>query len=242
MQAARENITIVLNRPKYAGNVGAAARCAKNMGLDKICVVSGSPLPRDEMRLMATHAAADLIENIRYYDQLEEALGGFQYIVGATARTGAARGPVVTPREMAERLVDVSQKNRVALLFGSEDRGLTNDDLRWCHLVVTIPTSGFKSLNLSHAVMLICYEIFVAGNDSVAFTPKLATAAELEGMYAQLSRLLQKIDFLNPENPDYWMMHIRRFFSRTRLQAKEVKIIRGICRQLDWYREKSKKA
>ena len=157
MQAARENITIVLNRPKYAGNVGAAARCAKNMGLDKICVVSNSPLPRDDMRLMATHAAADLIDNIQYYDQLEEALGGCQYIVGATARTGAARGPVVAPREMAELLIQVSQQNRVALLFGSEDRGLTNDDLRWCHLVVTIPTSDFKSLNLSHAVMVICY-------------------------------------------------------------------------------------
>ena len=162
-------------------------------------------------------------------------MAGFQYIVGATARTGASRGPVVSPRKMAERIADISQNNSVALLFGSEDRGLTNDDLRFCHMVVNIPTSGFKSLNLSHAVMILCYEIMAAECDPDAFTPKLATTVELEGMYDQVSALLQKIGFLNRENPEYWMTHIRRFLSRTKLQAREVKIIRGICRQLDWY-------
>ena len=235
MEAVRENITIVLNRPKYAGNVGAAARCAKNMGLDKICVVSGSQLSREEMKQMATHVAADLVDNIRYFDLLDEALEGFQYIVGTTARTGSARGPVVFPRKMAEHVADISQNNAVALLFGSEDRGLTNDDLRWCHLVVNIPTAQFKSINLSHAVMIICYEILTAKNDRQSFTPKLATADELQGMYEQITELFKKIGFLKPENPDYWMMHIRRFFARTKLQAREVKIIRGICRQLEWF-------
>jgi tRNA/rRNA methyltransferase len=243
MQAARENITVVLNRPKYAGNVGAVARCAKNMGLDKIYVVSDSHFSREEMKQLATHAAADLVDNIRYFGVLDEALGGFQYIVGTTARTGSARGPVAFPRNMAEQLVDISQNNSIALLFGSEDRGLTNDDLRWCHLVVNIPTCGFTSINLSHAVMIICYEIVTAGNDRESFIPKLAAAAELEGMYDQIKALLKKIGFLNPENPDYWMMHIRRFFARTKLQAREVKIIRGICRQLEWFEaERSKNA
>lgn len=242
MQAARENINIVLNKPKYAGNVGAVARCAKNMGFDKICVVSGDHLSTEEMRTTATHVAAELVDNIRHCESLEEALGDFQYIVGTTARTGSARGPVVSPRQMAERIVDISQHNSVALLFGAEDRGLTNDDLRWCHLAVNIPTGGFKSLNLSHAVMIICYEIFMAENDADVFTSKLATAAELEGMYDQMSKLLQKIGFLNPENPDYWMKHIRRFLSRTQLQAREVKIIRGICRQLAWYEENRSKS
>ena len=242
MQAARENINIVLNKPKYAGNVGAVARCAKNMGFDKICVVSGDHLSTEEMRTTATHVAAELVDNIRHCESLEEALGDFQYIVGATARTGSARGPVVSPRQMAERIVDISQHNSVALLFGAEDRGLTNDDLRWCHLTVNIPTGGFKSLNLSHAVMIICYEIFMAENDADVFTSKLATAAELEGMYDQMSKSLQKIGFLNPENPDYWMKHIRRFLSRTQLQAREVKIIRGICRQFAWYEENRSKS
>ena len=146
-------------------------------------------------------------------------------------------------RQMAEKIVEVSQNNSVALLFGAEDRGLTNDELRWCQLLVNIPTDGFTSLNLSHAVMILCYEILVTEADVSAFTPKLATAAELEGMYDQIGDLLQKIGFLNKENPDYWMMHIRRFLSRTHLQAREVKIMRGICRQLVWYEgNKSKSA
>lgn len=242
MQAAREKITIVLNKPKYSGNVGAVARCAKNMGFDKICVVSGDHLSVEEIRITATHAAAELVENIRRCRNLEEALGEFRYVVGTTARTGSARGPVVSPRRMAELIVDISQNNSVALLFGSEDRGLTNEELHWCHLVVNIPTAGFKSLNLSHAAMILCYEIFTAENNADVFIPKLATVAELEGMYDQMSELLKTIGFLRLGNPDYWMMHIRRFFSRTRLQAREAKIIRGVCRQLAWYRENKSKS
>jgi tRNA/rRNA methyltransferase len=138
---------------------------------------------------------------------------------------------------MAERLIDISQNNTVALLFGPEDMGLSNDDIRLCQLLVTIPTSRFmKSINLSHAVMILCYEIFTARMDPLeTFTPRMADSAELEGMYEQIKTLLLKIGFLNPENPDYWMMHLRRFFSRTSLLSKEVKIMRGICRQLDWY-------
>ncbi len=156
--------------------------------------------------------------------------------MGTTSRLGSVRGPVVSPREMAENLIDISRHNRVALLFGPEDMGLSNDDLRLCHGLVTIPTSErLKSINLSHAVMILCYEIFTAQrNDLVIFTPRLATAAEIEGMYEQIKALLQKIGFLNPQNPEYWMLHIRRFFSRTRLFSKDVKIIRGVCRQLEW--------
>ncbi len=241
MQVARENITIVLNRPKYAGNIGAVARGARNMGVEKLCVVSDRPFPAEEMKQMATHVAADLVDNIRYCDRLEDALGGFRTVVGMTARMGSVRGPAITPRQMAAELVDISQNNPVALLFGAEDRGLTNADLHFCDLVVNIPTAEFKSLNLSHAVMIICYELFVAERELPSFTPKLATVAELEGMHDQIKEVLQQVGFLNPENPDYWMLHIRRFFSRVKLQAREVKIIRGICRQLAWYGEQGRK-
>jgi len=234
-----ENITIVLNKPKYPGNVGSVARCAKNMGIEKIVVVAGKDLDRDVMKQRATHFAAGIVDRIQYFDRLEEALAGFQYIVGTTSRLGSARGPVISSREMAEHLIDISQNNTVALLFGPEDTGLTNDELRYCHLLVTIPTTeSFKSINLSHAVMILCYEIFAAQTECIErFTPRLAGSVELEGMYAQIKSLLMKIGFLNPENPDYWMMHIRRLLSRTKLLAKEVKIIRGICRQLTWYAE-----
>ena len=95
---------------------------------------------------------------------------------------------------------------------------------------------GFKSLNLSHAVMILCYELLMARmGEEAKPAPKLAGSRELEGMYVQLKAVLQAIGFLNPENPDYWMMHIRRLFARTTLQAREVKILRGICRQIEWY-------
>jgi tRNA/rRNA methyltransferase len=235
--AKTQNITIVLNRPKYAGNVGSVARCAKNMGIENVIVVGNPQLDAEEMKTMATHVAADVVDNIRYVDHIAEALAGFHYIVGTTSRRGNARGPVVSPREMADRLPEIAVNNEVALLFGPEDTGLTNDELRFCHLVVAIPASSrFKSINLSHAAMILCYEIFVSRAEPVeAFTPRMATSAELEGMYEQMKALLTEIGFLNPQNPDYWMMYIRRLLSRTKLFSKEVKIIRGICRKIEWY-------
>ena len=153
------------------------------MGIEKISVVGNRDLAAEEMKQMATHFAAGIVDRIQHFDGLDEALAKFKYIVGATSRRGSARGPVVSPREMAERIVDISQKNEVALLFGPEDTGLSNDDLRFCHLLVTIPTSKHnKSINLSHAVMILCYEIFTAHMEPLeAFTPRLADSAELEG-------------------------------------------------------------
>jgi tRNA/rRNA methyltransferase len=236
MHAKLENIAIVLKGPKFAGNVGSVARCAKNMGIAELIVVGNRELDDEEMRKMATHVAGDIVDEIRHCDTLDEALAGFNWVVGTTARHGWGRGPVIGPRQMAGQVLGVSQENRVALLFGPEDTGLTNDDLRFCQTLVTIPTSGFKSLNLSQAAMVVCYEIFVAESEEVpGFKQKLAEARELEGMYAHLQATLSAIGFLLPENPDYWMTHIRRLFSRTTLLAREVKIIRGICRQIEWY-------
>jgi tRNA/rRNA methyltransferase len=242
VRAKTENITIVLNKPKYPGNVGSVARCARNMGIEKISVVGNRDLALEEMKQMATHFAAGIVDRIQHFDGLDEALARFHYVVGTTSRRGSARGPVVSPREMAARIVDISQENEVALLIGPEDTGLSNDDLRLCHLLVTIPTSKHnKSINLSHAAMILCYEIFVSHMEPMeAFTPRLAASAELEGMYDHMKGLLMKIGFLNPENPEFWMMHIRRFLGRTNLFSKEVKIIRGICRQMEWYMKNKK--
>ncbi|NLN60296.1 MAG: RNA methyltransferase [Deltaproteobacteria bacterium] len=236
MKSRTSHIAVVLCKPRVAGNVGAVARCGKNMGIDRLIVVGNQMLDRDEMYRLATHEASERIDEIVHTPSLETALADFQYVVGTTARLGNARGPVVSPREMAEQVGGVSQENRVALVFGPEDTGLTNEELRFCHLVVNIPTVEFRSLNLSHAVMILCYEILVWQSMSERpAIPKLATSYELEGMYGQIRDLLTKIGFLNPQNPEYWMMHLRRLFARTALLAKEVKIIRGICRQLEWF-------
>lgn len=240
MNVKLDNVTIVLKGPKFPGNVGSTARCAMNMGIGKMMVVGNRDLDDEAVRQMATHVSREIVDGIRHFDTLDEALAGFSWVVGTTARHGSGRGPVVPPRGMAEIVVGLSQENDIALLFGPEDTGLTNDDLRFCQTLVTIPTAGFKSLNLSHAVMVVCYELFVARLEKEkdgAVTPKLASVKELEGMYAKLKETLLAIGFLLPDNPDYWMMHLRRLFSRTTLLAREVKILRGICRQIEWYGE-----
>lgn len=234
-----ENITIILNNPKYPGNIGSTARCMKNMGIEKLSVVKSRQPDREAMQQMATHFAADIVDNIRYFETLQEAVADFHYIVGMTARMGSksARQPVVEPREMASQLVDMSKHNEIALVFGSEDRGLTNDELKYCHVLVNIPTSDrLTSINLSHAVMICCYEIFINKREPVKkFTPRLANSSELEAMFDHLKTTFITIDFINLDNPDYWMMYIRRFLSRIKLYSKEVKIIRGICRHIEWY-------
>ena len=154
VKANFDNVTIVLKGPKFPGNVGSAARCAMNMGIGKMIVVGNRDLDDEAVRQMATHVAKEIVDGIRHCDTLDEALAGFSWVVGTTARQGSGRGPVVSPRRMAEILVGLSQENEIALLFGPEDTGLTNDDLRFCQTLVTIPTVGFKSLNLSHAVMV----------------------------------------------------------------------------------------
>lgn len=235
-QVNLDNMAVVLHRPKFPENIGASARAACNMGINRLVVVD--PVDHDLTRIlrMATHFAADIVENMEMHDDLETALAPFQYTVGTTGRVGSRRQTLPNPREMAQRLIPVSQKNLIALVFGPEDTGLTNAELGLCQAVVTIPTAGFASVNLAQAVMVLCYEVFTASrNDVTGFTPRLASRRELEDMYAQLKEVFVHIDFINPENPDYWMQDIRRFFSRIDLRARDVRMIRGMCRQIEWY-------
>jgi len=236
-RAKTRNISVVLYKPKYAGNVGSVARAAKNMGVKNIVIVGTADLDRELMVQRSTHLAADVLDTMMYCDTIEQALGGFQYIIGTTARLGKARGPFVTPRAAAQTLAGLSQKNAVALLFGPEDTGLANEQLRLCHSVVHIPTSReFSSLNLSQAVLILCYEIYLATCvGEVDTPPRLAMASELEGMYSQIKDFLAEIGFLNPQNPEYWMLDVRRFFSRAHLTSREVKIARGMISKIEKY-------
>ncbi|MEJ2039841.1 MAG: RNA methyltransferase [Desulfosarcinaceae bacterium] len=231
-----DHVTLVLNRPRYPENIGSAARAACNMGIERLSVVAPENCDLTRVLKLATHAAADVVENMGYFDDLRAALADFQYVVGTTARLGGQRQAIFSPAKMAGRLVAISQENRVALVFGPEDRGLTNEEIRLCHDLVNIPTSGFSSLNLAQAVMVLCYELFRAGlPDSRDKIPRLATRHELDGMYDQVRDILVRINYIQPENPDYWMNKLRRFFGRLSLRAGEVSIIRGICRQVNWY-------
>ena len=239
VRAKMENMAIVLNRPKYPGNIGSAARCAKNMGIDRLIVVGPVAHDEEKVNMMATHCARDIVQNIQTVETLRQALGDFHYVVGTTARVGntVLKRRMVEPASMAEKLVDISHHNTVALLFGPEDRGLTNEELRFCDLLVTIPTAGtLRSINLSHAVMIICYEIFQTRCPSpVRFMPRRADIDEMEKLYEHIKEIFLKINFINPENPDYFMINIRNFFSRMNLTSRDVKIVRGICHQIDLY-------
>ena len=232
----RENISIILIEPQIPENIGAVVRAMNNMGIRRLILFKPKRFDIECITKVATVHSANIIKNIEIYSDLEKALGAFEYVVGTTARLGAMRPALLTPKSLAGNLVSITQKNRVAILFGPEDRGLSNDHLRFCHTIATIPSSEFSSLNLAQAVMIICYEIFQANREiSDVNVPRLANSFELEGMYDHLNDILTKIGFLNPQNPERWMLKIRRFFSRIPLQAMEARVIRGICRQIDWY-------
>jgi tRNA/rRNA methyltransferase len=235
-KANRENITIVLVEPHIPENIGFAARAMSNTGMKRLTVVRPRNCDLSRVVKTATGNSIDIIEDMLVTDDLKETLGPYQYVVGTTARIGSQRPALTDPRSLASDLVSISKNNSVAILFGPEDRGLSNEHLRYCHTIATIPTDSFSSLNLAHAVLIFCYEIFLASRtDLEQEVPRLADKFELEGMYEHLKQVLEKIGFINPQNPEHWMLNIRRFLSRLPLRAREVRIIRGICRQIDWY-------
>ena len=235
----RDNVTIVLQRTRYPENIGAAARAMCNMGLTRLIVVDPDLWDDARIRRLATHEAGSVVDRIRRFDSLDEALAPFGHVVGTTARLGGQRPVIKSPEALARSLIPVSRNNPVAILFGPEDRGLTNDDLKRCHQLVNIPTVDFTSLNLAQAVMVVCYCLSTAAQTGPAeFTPRLAKRIELDLMYEELTASLVQIGYMNPENPDYWMIRIRRFFSRRSLRAGETSIIRGICRQIRRYGDK----
>jgi len=233
-----DNVAVVLTEPRSPENIGAAARAMRNMGIRELRVVSPRDPDPERIGKLATHAAADVVAAMTVHDSLREAVAPFSYVVGATARLGGQRTPL-SPGRMAEKLIPISQENRVALVFGREDRGLLNEEIRLCHGLVNIPTAEFSSLNLAQAVVVICYALFTAGIEpNTAFAPRMASRHELDGMLDGLRKILIDISYLNPENPDYWMHHIRQFFTRIQVRAREVSIVRGLIRQVNWFGDK----
>jgi tRNA/rRNA methyltransferase len=238
----RSHIAIVLVDTQIPENIGSVARAMNNMGFARLVLVN--PMNYDLKRVlkMATGSSIDIIEKMEVRENLIEAIGPFQYVVGTTARLGSHRPAMTNPRRLASDLLGISRNNHIAILFGPEDRGLSNDQLRYCHTIATIPTDRFSSLNLAQAVMIICYELFLAGGEKpLESPPRLADKFELEGMYEHLKTVFMKIGFINPQNPEHWMLNIRRFLSRRPLRAREVRVIRGVCRQIDWYTDQLEK-
>jgi len=234
-----EKIAIVLVEPREPGNIGATARAMANMGLSRLVLVRPPEHLVDAAFKMAL-AARPLLEDAVVAGDLAQALSGFGFVAGTTRRGGADRRGRVTPRQLAAALPGVAAANDIAILFGREESGLTNEELRYCQQLVTIPSSGgFGSLNLSQSVLAVAYEIYLAAGAAAAVSPgaptKRAPTADLEGLYAQMEQVLLEIGYLDPENPSRMMRVFRRLLGRAGPDAREVKALRGIFRQVAWY-------
>lgn len=229
-----DNIRIVLVDTTHPGNIGGVARAMKNMGLARLYLVSPRSFP-DEQADWRAASAADVLAGAVVVDTLEDAIGDCQFVVGTSARERRIPWPLLDARQCAGRIAEASVGEQVAVLFGREDRGLTNDELRTCNLHLNIPTSGaYSSLNLAMAVQIVAYELrMLAAADLPAtetdqWDAPFASREDMERFYAHLEETLVDIGFLDPAAPRQLMSRLRRLYSRVRLDEMEVNILRGI--------------
>jgi len=229
-----DNVTIILVRPRFAGNIGASARAIKSMGFTQLAVVSPR-VPTDDPRACEMAAdAGDIVAAAKTYPTAAQAVSRAHVVVGTTRRQGRVRGSSISPRDLAQLLCAKGAAGSVAVLFGPEDAGLTNREISLCHWLVTIPTGeASRSLNVSHAVSIICYELSLAFAEMTK--PRLATAGQLELLFQQMERTLLDAGFLHKENPLRIMLPLRRLFYRAGLDQREIRILRGMLRQLDYH-------
>lgn len=229
------NIRVVLVRPRGGANVGAVARAMKNTGLDDLVLVRPAVVRTFWSKAMAVHAE-DVLTRAGRYESLAEAVADCGLVVGTTCRQGLYRRAAQAPREAAPRLVAAAETNRVALVFGPEDHGLSNEDLKRCQQLIMIPSApDYPSLNLAQAVMVCGYELFLAAQTTAAAPPQLATAARVEFMFQRMQTAFLSVGFLHPDNPDHIMFALRRVLGRAQLEESDVKIWLGLARQIEWF-------
>jgi tRNA (cytidine32/uridine32-2'-O)-methyltransferase len=259
-EAMQIPVRIVLVDTSHPGNIGASARAMKTMGLSDLALVRPREFPSDEATARAS-GADDILARAAVHATLDDAIADCGFVVGASARLRSVEWPTVDPRICAETVWREVYGNRVAIVMGPEQSGLTNEDLGRCQQLVHIPTQPeFSSLNLAMAVQVLCYELRMARrprpvptigagrrdrddatsrgdalasrSDEVRGAP-LATAAELEGFHAHLERVLTDAGFLRPDHPRQLKLKLRRIFHRAALDTNEVNILRGMLSALD---------
>lgn len=227
------DIRIVLVAPSHPGNIGAAARAMKNMALSSLVLVRPKQFPHPEATARAA-GADDVLGAARVVDSLPEALAGCGFIAATTAREREPNFRVADLRAAAPRIIAESRRSPAAVVFGAERTGLINEELEAAHLLLRIPASeAYPSLNLAMAVQLVAYELYRAGgaaarvSDSVG--APLATAQEMQQLYAHFEQVLNEIDFKDrTESGTHLMSRIRRLLQRAELDHNEANILRGI--------------
>ena len=224
-------LAVVLSRPSHPGNIGAAARALKTMGFSDLRLVAPRNPPGPESEALAS-GALDVLNSARTFERLEQALGDAELAVGFSARSRDLSHPVAALREAAPSIVRAARAGRVALVFGNETFGLTNEELGRCQMLCTIPANPrYASLNLAAAVQVACYEVATAAElHETAESPVKDAAAieDIEALYLHWEASMVASGFLDPEQPKRLMERIRRLFGRARLEREEVKFLRGM--------------
>lgn len=234
MSAVLARVRIVLAGTSHPGNIGAAARALKTMGLQRLVLVAPHAFPDPAATAMAA-GADDVLDSARVHETLHAAIGDCRLVLGCSARPRGVALPTLDPRAAAARLLAEAASGDVALLFGNERVGLSNEELQRCHAAVHIPAAPeYSSLNLAAAVQVLCYELRVTALASATQpavpveAADVATHAQLEGLFAHLEQALSEIDFFKGRAPGTMMQRLRRLFLRAQPNEREVLILRGI--------------
>jgi tRNA/rRNA methyltransferase len=231
-----DNIRVVLVGPIYGGNVGSVSRAMANMGVSDLALVAPRNLNMDEARMMACHAT-EILDGRREFPTLGEAVADCGLVMGTTVRMGLYRQHAKTPREWAPKALEASGSGKVALVFGREDKGLSNEEVAACTQIIQIPSHpASPSLNVSQAVMICLYELFVATG---SYEPPKEKSDEApsqlrERMFEMWRQTLLHIGFMADDKADHMMYGLRRILSRGTLTVDDVRILMGIARQALW--------
>lgn len=239
-----DSVRIVLVNTSHPGNIGGVARALKNMGLHQLYLVNPKNFPSEEAQWRASNAQ-DILANAKVVETLDEAIGDCGLVFGTSARERRIPWPIFTPRECGHRAMVEASQHPVAIVFGREDRGLMNEELQKCHYHVHIPTNpAYNSLNLAAAVQVLTYELRIAclelqnNNNPLHFDDwdmPPANQQALEKYYEHLQQTLERLNFLQPDNPRQTMTRLRRLFNRIRMDEMELAILRGMLTAMQNY-------
>ncbi|NKB46292.1 MAG: TrmJ/YjtD family RNA methyltransferase [Legionellales bacterium] len=236
------HIRIVLVQTSHPGNIGAAARAMKTMGLRQLYLVAPRHFPSETAVELASRAD-DILQQAQVVDTLAQAVSDCQWVLGASVRTRGVVLPMWTPQQAADNILQQAQPMPMAIVFGCEKTGLTNEQLHQCHYQIQIPANPhYSSLNLAQAVQVICYQLRASAQvlqqpEQTALQP-LASHSQLQGFYQHLERVLEQLQFLHPTQDTPLMMRLRRLFNRAQLEPVEVNILRGILTAIERQRSK----
>lgn len=235
-------LRIVLSHTSHPGNIGAAARAMKTMGLERLYLVNPKSFP-DAVADARAAGAVDVLMNAQVCATLDEALAGTVLAVAVTARRRDLSHEMLSARQAASRMIALAPSGEVALLFGTEMSGLSNAELDKCQMLATIPANPeFTSLNLASAVQILVYELRMAFLEEIELPPAKANEAasfeDVERFYQHLEQTMIATDFFDPENPGRLMQRVRRLFARARPEKEEVSILRGILTSVDKFTNK----